>query len=116
VFSSRPLKKKGAASSLRPRDFSNGHGLSAAQRCSERARVVKANSVIKLLGATQQYPPGDVATLEAQVADLKQVAALLRAQLSEVREQRDMWQTRAERISLATKLAVASRARPWWRP
>jgi hypothetical protein len=70
----------------------------------------------KLLAATQQYPSGDVATLEAQVADLKQVSALLRAQLSEMREQRDMWQTRAERSSLAAKLAVASRARPWWRP
>ena len=39
-------------------------------------------------------------TLEAQIADMKQVVALLRAELEGMREQRDKWQSRAERVSL----------------
>ena len=69
-----------------------------------------------LLDATQQYAPGDIAILEAKIADLNQGVALLQAELADMREQRDRWQSRAERISLAAKLAVASRARPFWRP
>jgi hypothetical protein len=38
--------------------------------------------------------------LEEQIADLKQVVALLRAELEGIREQRDKWQSRAERVSL----------------
>jgi hypothetical protein len=52
------------------------------------------------LDATRQYAPGDTAILEAQIADLKQGVALLQAQLADMREQRDRWQSRAERISL----------------
>jgi uncharacterized small protein (DUF1192 family) len=38
--------------------------------------------------------------LEEQIADLKQVVARLRAELADMREQRDKWQSRAERVSL----------------
>jgi hypothetical protein len=38
--------------------------------------------------------------LEEQIADLKQVVALMRAELADMREQRDKWQSRAERVSL----------------
>ena len=44
----------------------------------------------------------EVAALEAQIADLKRVIALLRSQLADVREQKDKWQSRGERISLVS--------------
>jgi hypothetical protein len=53
------------------------------------------------LDATRQHAPGDIAILEAQIADLKQGVTLLQAQLADMREQRDKWQSRAERVSLA---------------
>jgi len=44
---------------------------------------------------------GDYAAeLEAQIEDLKQVIASLRIQLADMRQQRDRWQSGAERISL----------------
>ena len=57
--------------------------------------------VTKLLDETQLYAPSDTAALQAQIADLKQVNAVLGAQLTDMREQRDKWQSRAERVSLA---------------
>jgi hypothetical protein len=42
----------------------------------------------------------DSVALEEQSADLKQVVALMRAELADMREQRDKWQSRAERVSL----------------
>jgi predicted nucleic acid-binding Zn-ribbon protein len=42
----------------------------------------------------------DSVALEEQIADLKQVVALMRAELADMREQRDKWQSRAERVSL----------------
>jgi prefoldin subunit 5 len=53
------------------------------------------------LDTTQQNAP-EVAALEAQIADLKQLVALLRAQITDIREQKDKWQSRAERISLVS--------------
>jgi hypothetical protein len=50
---------------------------------------------------TQQNAP-EVAALEAQIADLKQLVALLRTQIADIREQKDKWQSRAERISLVS--------------
>jgi septal ring factor EnvC (AmiA/AmiB activator) len=40
------------------------------------------------------------ASLEAQIEDLNRVIASLRTQLADMREQRDKWQSRAERVSL----------------
>jgi hypothetical protein len=42
----------------------------------------------------------DAARLNAQVESLKQVVALLRDQLADLRKEKDKWQSRAERISL----------------
>jgi hypothetical protein len=42
----------------------------------------------------------DSVALEEQIADLKRVVALTRAELADMREQRDKWQSRAERVSL----------------
>ena len=50
---------------------------------------------------TQQNAP-EVAALEAQIADLKHLVALLQAQITDIREQKDKWQSRAERISLVS--------------
>jgi cell division protein FtsB len=48
----------------------------------------------------QQYSQDDVAALEAQNVQLKAAIVLLQAQLADMRQQRDKWQSRAERISL----------------
>ena len=45
----------------------------------------------------------EVAALEAQIADLKQLVALLQSQLADIRNQKDKWQSRAERISLVSQ-------------
>ena len=42
----------------------------------------------------------DVAALEAQIEELKHAIVSLQAQLADVREQRDRWQSRAERKTL----------------
>ena len=47
-----------------------------------------------------QYSHDDVAVLEAQIDHLKQAIMLLQAQLAEMRNERDKWQTRAQRITL----------------
>lgn len=48
----------------------------------------------------QQYSNDDVAALEAQIEQLKEAIVLLQTQLADMREQRDRWQSRAERVSL----------------
>ena len=53
-----------------------------------------------MLQTEQQYVQDDVAVLEAQIEELKQAIVLLQAQLADMREQRDRWRSRAERISL----------------
>jgi peptidoglycan hydrolase CwlO-like protein len=50
----------------------------------------------------QQYDQGDVVALEAQIAELKQLVAVLQAQLAAMREEKDKWQSRTERISLVS--------------
>jgi phage shock protein A len=55
----------------------------------------------ELLDTTRQHAT-EVATLEAQIADLKQLVALLQSKLADIRDQKDKWQSRAERISLVS--------------
>ena len=55
----------------------------------------------ELLDTTRQHAT-EVAALEAQIADLKQLVALLQSQLADIRDQKDKWQSRAERISLVS--------------
>ena len=55
----------------------------------------------ELLDTTRQHAT-EVAALEAQIADLKQLVALLQSQLADIRDQKDRWQSRAERISLVS--------------
>ena len=53
----------------------------------------------ELLDTIRQHAT-EVAALEAQIADLKHLVALLQSQLTDIRDQKDKWQSRAERISL----------------
>ena len=55
----------------------------------------------ELLDTTRQHAI-EVAALEAQIADLKRLVALLQSQLADIRDQKDKWQSRAERISLVS--------------
>jgi predicted nucleic acid-binding Zn-ribbon protein len=56
----------------------------------------------ELLDTTRQRATDEVAALEAQIADLRQLVALLQSQLADVRDQKDKWQSRAERMSLVS--------------
>jgi hypothetical protein len=53
------------------------------------------------------------ATLEVQIAGLKEVGELLRRQLDDIRTDRDCWRSQAERLVLPAP--VSSVSRPWWR-
>ena len=57
----------------------------------------------ELLDTTRQRATDDVAALETQIADLKQLVAVLQSQLADMRDQKDKWQSRAERISLVSQ-------------
>jgi hypothetical protein len=58
---------------------------------------------------------GYTAALEAQIECLKEVAAILRAELADTRVQRDALRVGAVERRLAASRAVASRTQPWWR-
>ena len=61
---------------------------------SDRIRMISSKP--------QQYDLRDVAALEAQIADLKRLVAVLQTQLADMREEKDKWQSRAERMSLVS--------------
>jgi len=70
------------------------------------SRLPKGHSggyVTELLDTTRQRATDDVAALETQIADLKQLVAVLQSQLAVMRDQKDKWQSRAERISLVSQ-------------
>ena len=56
----------------------------------------------ELLDTTRQDAT-ELAAFEAQIADLKQLVAFLQSQLADIRNQKDKWQSRAERISLVSQ-------------
>jgi hypothetical protein len=71
-------------------------------------------------GATRQHATDADKLLEAQIAGLRDVAELLRAQLEDVRADRDHWRGQAE--SMTRQIAdqrerqpTADQRRPWWR-
>jgi hypothetical protein len=70
----------------------------------------------RLAAAFADAAQNDRAGLEAQIQALQEVVALLRAELNDTRAQRDEWRAKAQRNNLAVSVAVASRARAWWRP
>ena len=51
---------------------------------------------LRILDGATRYNTTDapeVAALEAQIADLKKLVALLRSQLADIRDQKDKWQS-----------------------
>jgi hypothetical protein len=56
--------------------------------------------------------------LEAQIAALRAVSELLRAQLTDTREECDRWRQEAERLALPPPAPVPKplRRRRWWQP
>jgi hypothetical protein len=60
----------------------------------------KRDEMTKLIDGTHSHGPDDYVNLKAQIADQKQVINSLRAQLADIHEQMDRWQSRADRISL----------------
>jgi hypothetical protein len=88
----------------------------------------------ELQGIFQSSPPGTGETmtlvpkatpdltpvLEAQIAALRAVSELLRAQLTDTREECDRWRQKAERLALPPPAPVPEplrrRQRRWWQP
>ena len=66
------------------------------------ARPSGEGYVTELLDTTRQHAT-EVGALETQIADLKQLVAVLQSQLADMRDQKDKWQSRAERISLVSQ-------------
>src|SRR6478752_7248778 len=75
----------------------------------------------------QGIPPGTGETvtldltpvLEAQIAALRAVSELLRAQLTDSREECDRWRQKAEQLALPPPAPVPEpyrRRRRWWQP
>ena len=60
----------------------------------------EVDDMTKRPDGTPEYGSDDEANLKAQIADQKQVIISLRAQLADMHEQMDRWQSRADRISL----------------
>ena len=62
--------------------------------------------------ARTEAPQDATFVLEAQIAGLKEVGDLLRAQLEDVREDRDRWR---EQAAAVTRQLPDQRERKWWR-
>jgi hypothetical protein len=80
-----------------------------------KLKVERGDRRVEYIGLQSAAVARADAAQGTQIESLKQVAALLRAELAEMRAQRDEWRARAERKSLAASIAVASRARSFWR-
>jgi hypothetical protein len=80
-----------------------------------KLKVERGDRRVEYIGLQSAAVARADAAQGTQIESLKQVAALLRAELAEMRAQRDEWRVRAERKSLAASIAVASRARSFWR-
>ncbi len=68
-------------------------------------------------GATQQYAAPSAVAFETQIAALRDTAELLRAQLDDVRNDRDHWRDQAQAVTrqLADLRPAAEPVKPWWR-
>jgi len=86
----------------------------------------------ELQGIFQSSPPGTSETLtlvpkattdltpvlEAHIAALRAVSELLRAQLTDTRDECDRWREKAERLALPppAPVPIRRRRRRWWQP
>jgi excisionase family DNA binding protein len=58
---------------------------------------------------------GDALATDIQIAALRDMLAVLRGEVADLREQRDRWQAMAERLSLAPPQPSPKPAMTWWR-
>jgi hypothetical protein len=69
--------------------------------------------------ATQRYAPPTAPAIDAQIAALRDTAELLRAQLDDVRKDRDHWRDQAQAVTRqladARSPTPAPAPRPWWK-
>jgi|SoiMethySBSTD1v2_1073268.scaffolds.fasta_scaffold3109564_2 uncharacterized protein with von Willebrand factor type A (vWA) domain len=84
---------------IRPNDFSETAQNSQPWNLE---RITRHFGWDVMIDTREQYARDDVAALKAHIEELKQAIVLLQAQLADIREQRDRWQSRAERISLVS--------------
>ena len=71
------------------------------------------------IDAAELQTPDLTPVLEAQIAALRAVSELLRAQLTDTREECDRWRQKAERLALpppAPAREPRRRRRRWWQP
>ena len=67
---------------------------------------------------TPEATPDPTPILEAQIAALRAVSELLRAQLTDTRKECDRWRQNAERLALSAPAPEPLRRprRRWWQP
>lgn len=69
--------------------------------------------------AMQRYAPPTAPAVEGQIAALRDTAELLRAQLDDVRKDRDHWRDQAQAVTRqladARTPTPAPTSRPWWK-
>jgi len=84
----------------------------------EASRLIMLSSPPGGETVTPEATPDPIPILEAQIAALRAVSELLRAQLTDTRMECDRWRQRAERLALPPPTPVAEplRRRRWWQP
>jgi hypothetical protein len=90
---------------LYPKGYSTRPSLVFITQCHDHGSVLFWLPIISMSALFEIVPSipersKDAANLEAEIADLKQVIISLRAQLADMNDQMDRWQSRADRISL----------------
>ena len=78
--------------------------IAASPSMPERPQSIRTSNkhdeMTKLTDGSHSYEPDDVTDLTAQIEHQKQIIISLRAQIADMHEQIDRWQSRADRISL----------------
>ena len=84
----------------------------------EASRLIMLSSPPGGETVTPEATPDPIPILEAQIAALRAVSELLRAQLTDTRKECDRWRQNAERLALPPSGPEPLRRprRRWWQP
>ena len=84
----------------------------------EASRLIMLSSPPGGETVTPEATPDPIPILEAQIAALRAVSELLRAQLTDTRKECDRWRQNAERLALPPSAPAPEplRHRRWWQP
>ena len=84
----------------------------------EASRLIMLSSPPGGETVTPEATPDPIPILEAQIAALRAVSELLRAQLTDTRKECDRWRQNAERLALPPSAPEPLRRprRRWWQP